>query len=99
MTNDTIKVLTDLNGKFGLGQHKISLIELHGITYKSVTLDSSDFITIGDIVARYDPRPSDISVDRLEIWLKNDTISLIGKNAIISMISKKSRGDWRLTIK
>ncbi|MGE5317959.1 MAG: hypothetical protein ACM3ME_08170 [Chloroflexota bacterium] len=76
----------------------LKTIKLNGINYDYITLDSAEIITIGHVIARYTPRPEDISIDRLEIRIESDTLRFIGKRAIFSMVNKQSRLDWRLII-
>ena len=100
VTGEKIQVLYNYHGKIEFFKpYDFKTIELNGITYNSITLDSLDYIYIGEIVARISPEPDDITIDRLEIWMTNDTLKFIGKKAIFSMVNKQSRLDWRISIK
>jgi hypothetical protein len=78
---------------------KIESFEMNGFTYAKTVLDSGQVMQIGNVVARYNPRPDDVELDFLEIHIGNDTMKLIGKKSIFSAIQKVDKLDWRLIIK
>lgn len=82
-----------------LGDKEITKINLGGRELNSVTLDSAETIRIGNVTARYNPRPNDIDLDYLEIRMQADTLRLIGKTAIFTTIQKVEKLDWRLIIR
>ncbi|MDF1549320.1 MAG: hypothetical protein P1P88_15955 [Bacteroidales bacterium] len=100
LTGEKIQVLYNYDGEINFFKpYDFKLVERNGIKYNSIILDSLDYVYIGEIVARFSPKPDDITIDRLEIWMENDTLKFIGKRAIFSMVNKQSRLDWRITIK
>ena len=54
---------------------------------------------IGKVVARYNPKVTDINLDFLETISGNDTIKLVGKNSIFNFLQKVEKLDWRVIIK
>ena len=78
---------------------KIESFDVNGVAYAKVVLDSGQVMQIGNVVARYNPRPDDVKLDFLEIHIGNDTVKLIGKKSIFSEIQKVDKLDWRLIIK
>jgi hypothetical protein len=78
---------------------KIESFDVNGVTYAKVVLDSGQVMRIGNVVARYTPRPDDVELDFLEVCIDNDTMKLIGKKSIFSAIQKVDKLDWRLIIK
>jgi len=74
-------------------------IKVDGRTLNMVTLDPTKTIRIGHVSARYNPRPSDIHLDYLEIRLEHDTLKLVGQNAIFSTLQKVEKLDWRVIIR
>lgn len=98
-TGGKIQVLYHAEGEVQVSNPRdLKSIKLNGINYDYVTLYSADFITIGRVIARYTPRPEDISIDRLEIRMESDTLKFIGRKAIFSMVHKQSKLDWRLIV-
>jgi len=98
-TGKKIEVLYHAEGNVQVSNPSdLKSIKLNGISYDCITLDSTDIITIGHVIARYTPRPEDTSIDRLEIRIEGDTLRFIGKKAIFSMVNKQSRLDWRLIV-
>lgn len=73
-------------------------IEIKGRKMDRIFLDSSETILIGTVVAMYTPKPDDIDVQYLEIRFDQDTISLTGKNAILTAIQKVGKLNWRIII-
>lgn len=74
-------------------------IEVHGHTMNLVTLEPTKAIRIGQVSARYNPEPGDIRLDYLEIRFGQDTLRLVGQNAIFSTLQKVDRLDWRMIIR
>jgi hypothetical protein len=98
-TGKKIEVIYHADGEVQVSNpNDLRSIELNGINYDYILLDSTNYITIGHVIARYTPRPSDISIDRLEIWIGSDTLRFIGRNAIFSMVHEQGRLDWRLIV-
>lgn len=65
-----------------------------------IVVKPGEFLPLGNVVARYQPRALDIDTDFLEIRKPTgDTISLIGKGAIFSLVIKEGRLDWRLLVR
>ncbi|AEE52300.1 hypothetical protein [Haliscomenobacter hydrossis] len=82
-----------------LGNNAPEAIELRGQKMNKITLDSAETMPIGTIVAMYMPSANDIDLDYLEIRYGQDTIRLIGKNAILTTVQKVKKLDWRLIVK
>jgi hypothetical protein len=78
---------------------KVESFDIDGITYARTVLSSGEFMRIGNVVARYTPRPDDIELDFLEVCIDKDTMKLIGKKSILSAIQKVDKLDWRLLLK
>jgi hypothetical protein len=78
---------------------KIEKIEIQGKEMNKIMLDSAETINIGTVAARYNPSANDIDLDYLEVRYGQDTIRLIGKNAILTTIQKVEKLDWRIIIK
>jgi len=99
-TNKRIEVIFSptLDNQY-LGDKEITKINFSGRELNSVTLDSAETIRIGNVTARYNPRPNDIDLDYLEIRMQADTLRLIGKTAIFTTIQKVEKLDWRLIIR
>jgi hypothetical protein len=74
-------------------------IKINGRMVNLVTLDPTKTIRIGHVSARYNPKPSDIHLDYLEIRIKQDTLKLVGQNAIFSTLQKVDKLDWRVIIR
>lgn len=70
-----------------------------GQKMNKIFLDSAERISIGTVIAMYTPSAKDVDLDYLEIRNGNDTIRLIGKNAILTTIQKIKKLDWRLIVK
>ena len=78
---------------------KIESIDIKGVSYSKIVLNSGQNMRIGNVVARYTPQPEDVELDFLEVCIDNDTMKLIGKKSIFSAIQKVGKLDWRLIIK
>jgi|SRR6185436_3268192 len=78
---------------------KIENFDDNGIKYAKAILDSGQVMRIGNVVARYTPRPDDIELDFLEVCIDHDTMKLIGKKSIFSAIQKVDKLDWRLIVR
>jgi hypothetical protein len=99
-TNKSIEVIfSPTLDNQDLGDKEIKKISFSGRELNSVTLDSAETIRIGNVTARYNPRPNDIDLDYLEIRMEVDTLRLIGKTAIFTTIQKVEKLDWRLIIR
>jgi hypothetical protein len=98
-TNEKIEILyyPDLDIQ-NLGDRQIKKVN-NGQEMNSVSLDSAETIRIGNVTARYNPKPSDIDLDYLEIRMNQDTLKLTGKNAIFSTLQKVDKLDWRIIIR
>lgn len=82
-----------------LGDKEVTKINFSRRELNSVMLDSAETIRIGNVTARYNPRPNDIALDYLEIRMQADTLRLIGKKAIFTTIQKVEKLDWRLIVR
>ena len=78
---------------------EIETITINKIEFAKVTLASGQQMKIGQVIARYTPNQTDISLDYLETISGSDTIKLVGKKAIFNFIEKVQKLDWRLIIK
>ena len=76
-----------------------SEVKFDGLALNLVTLEPTKTIRIGQVSARYNPKPSDIYLDYLEIRLEHDTLRLVGQNAIFSTLQKVDKLDWRIIIR
>ena len=85
LENNTNKDVEILIGKSAYSNERSGFEE---IKYKGRIIDMkkikpNDFVHIGTVVARHQPKMEDIEIDFLEIRMNsNDTITLIGKGAI-----------------
>jgi hypothetical protein len=99
-TNKSIEVIfSPTLDNQDLGDKEIKKISFSGRELNSVTLDSAETIRIGNVTARYNPRPNDIDLEYFEIRMEVDTLRLIGKTAIFTTIQKVEKLDWRLIIR
>ncbi|MBN8703977.1 MAG: hypothetical protein J0M08_12995 [Bacteroidetes bacterium] len=78
---------------------EIKTVEIKGEKWNKLTLDSNQYIYIGQIIANYTPEPTDLTIEKLIVVFGSDTIYLRGKNAIYSTLYRADKLDWRLTIK
>jgi hypothetical protein len=99
-TNKRIEVLfSPTLDNQDLGNKDITKVYFGGRELNSATLDSAETMRIGNVTARYNPRPNDIALDYLEIRMQADTLRLIGKTAVFTTIQKVKKLDWRLIIR
>ena len=73
--------------------------DIEGVTYAKTVLESGQYMRIGTVIASYTPRPYDIKLDFLEVYIDEDTMRLIGRKSIFCAIQKVGKLDWRLIIK
>ncbi|GIV28782.1 MAG: hypothetical protein KatS3mg027_2596 [Bacteroidia bacterium] len=73
--------------------------ETNDVLFGKTVLKSGQVLEIGTVAARYNPQPDDIDFDYLEIHIDKDTMKLIGKLSIFSVIQEVDKLDWRLVIK
>lgn len=78
---------------------KIESFDVNGVTFEKRVLGAGQNMRIGNVVARYTPRPDDVELDYLKVCMDNDTMKLIGKKSIFSAIQKVDKLDWRLILK
>lgn len=99
-SGNTIEVLyTPSLENIQINEKQIEKGEYQGRSLDKITLDSTETIRIGTVVARYIPAERDINLEYLEVRNRQDTIRLIGKKAILSTIQKVEKLDWRILIK
>jgi hypothetical protein len=79
--------------------HEPIKVRVNGQEMNSITLEPTETIRIGDVTARYNPKATDVKLDYLEVRFGNDTLKLIGQEAILSTIQKVEKLDWRLIIR
>jgi hypothetical protein len=82
-----------------VGTKVVEKITISGREMDKVTLDSSETMKIGTVVASYTPSADDIDLNYLQIRYAQDTIILSGKKAILSAIQKVERLNWRLIVR
>jgi len=98
-SNMTINVIysPELDDSFMKDKKAIEL-DIYGQKMYQVSIDSTESIEIGSVVARYTPRASDVWLDYLEIRRGQDTLRLTGRGEILSTIQEVGKLDWRLII-
>jgi hypothetical protein len=101
LENKTQKPIEVIYNSSGLEptNEKAEKININGHIYAREVLHCGQKMEIGTVVARYVPKPHDVSLDYLEIHIGNDTMKLIGKKAIFTAIHKVGKLDWRFVVR